>query len=428
MRLLYRPIGLLFSVVGGLAASAIFKRVWRAVAHEGEAPSPTDASRGWGEIVIAAALEGAVFGAVKAIADRGERPGSLGLRVRGLGEPGRRTSRASVADGLGGVMTRFESDGPIPVTRRSWRSVLSRSVSQFRADNITDLAAALTYYGLLAVFPGLLVLVSVLGLLGPSATNSLLDNIGQITPGGVRSFFETVVENAQRQRATASIAAIAGLGLAFWSASSYIGAFMRASNAIYGVGEGRPIWKTAPIRLAVTAAVVLMLAVSAAIVVLTGRIAEQVGQMLGIGATAVTVWDIGKWPVLLLIVTLILAMLYRACPNVQQPGFRWVTPGSALAVLIWLIASGGFAVYVANFASYNKTYGSIAGIIVFLVWLWITNIAVLLGVEVNAELEHQRAIAAGLPQDEEFAVPRDTRKLNTAETERAEELSRRRQI
>jgi membrane protein len=323
---------------------------------------------------------------------------------------------------------RFESDGPIRLTRRSWRSVLSRSVSQFRADNITDRAASLTYYGLLAVFPGLLVLVSVLGLLGPSATNSLLDNIGQITPGGVRSFFETVVENAQRQRATASIAAIAGLVLAFWSASSYIGAFMRASNAIYGVGEGRPIWKTAPIRLAVTAAVVLMLTVSAAIVVLTGRIAEQVGQMLGIGATAVTVWDIGKWPVLLLIVSLILAMLYRACPNVQQPGFRWVTPGSALAVLIWLIASGGFAVYVANFASYNKTYGSIASVIVFLVWLWITNIAVLLGVEVNAELEHQRAIAAGLPQDEEFAVPRDTRKLNTAETERAEELSRRRQI
>ncbi len=308
----------------------------------------------------------------------------------------------------------------------SWRSVLGRSVSQFRADNITDWAASLTYYGVLALFPGLLVVVSVLGLLGQSATNTLVDNVGQIAPGAVRSFFQNVVDNAQRQRTTAGIAAVFGIVLAFWSASSYIAAFMRAANAIYGVGEGRPIWKTLPIRLAVTAAVVVMLIVSATIVLLTGRVAEQVGQMLGIGSTAVTVWDVGKWPVLLVVVSLMLALLYWACPNVRQPSFRWLTPGSTIAVLIWLIASGGFAVYVANFASYNKTYGSVAGVIVFLVWLWVSNVAVLLGAEVDAELEHQHAIAGGLPERERpFAVPRDTRKLEPDETERATQLSRR---
>jgi membrane protein len=305
--------------------------------------------------------------------------------------------------------------------------VLGRSVSRFRADNITDRAASLTYYGVLALFPGLLVVVSVLGLLGQSATNTLLDNVGQIAPGAVRSFFQNVVDNAQRQRTTAGIAAVSGIVIAFWSASSYIAAFMRAANAIYGVGEGRPIWKTLPIRLAVTAAVVVMLIVSAMIVLLTGRVAEQVGQMLGIGSTAVTVWDIGKWPVLLVVVSLMLALLYWACPNVRQPSFRWLTPGSAIAVIIWLIASGGFAVYVANFASYNKTYGSVAGVIVFLIWLWVSNVAVLLGAEVDAELEHQHAIADGLPEQERpFAVPRDTRKLEPEEAERAAQLSRRR--
>lgn len=319
-----------------------------------------------------------------------------------------------------------EPDSPTDLGGRSWLAVLRRSVREFRDDNVTDWAAALTYYGVLALFPGLLVAVSVLGLLGESAARSLLDNVGQIAPGGVRSFLQTVIDNAQRQHGTAGIAAVVGGLLALWSASGYIGAFMRAANAIYGVGEGRPVWKTAPIRLAVTVAVLLMLLISAAIVLFTGRVADQLGKAMGIGHTAVTVWDIAKWPVLLVLVSLMLALLYWACPNVRQPGFRWVSPGGLLAVVIWLVASGGFAVYVANFASYDKTYGSVAGVIIFLVWLWITNIAVLLGAEFDAELDRQRAVAAGAEEDAPFAVPRDTTKLDDDDTRRAGALARRR--
>jgi membrane protein len=311
--------------------------------------------------------------------------------------------------------------------RPSWAAALRRSVVGFRDDDLSDWAAALTYYGILALFPGLLVLVSLLGLMGHSATATLESNIGQIAPGGVRSFFTQVVNNTQSQHTTAGLAAIVGLALALWSASGYIAAFMRASNAIYGVGEGRPIWKTVPVRVGVTLAVVLMLVVSGLIILLTGRIADQVGRALGVGTTAVTVWNIAKWPVLLLLVALTLALLYWACPNVEQPGFRWLSPGGALAVVIWLLASAGFAIYVAHFSSYNKTYGSVAGVIVFLVWLWITNLAVLLGAEFDAELDRQLAIGQGVPSDlEPFAVRRDTRKLDPDETARAEALSRRR--
>ena len=293
-------------------------------------------------------------------------------------------------------------------------------MKQFRADDLTDRAAALTYYGVLSIFPALLVMVSILGMLGPSTTQSLMDHLGAIAPGGVRSFFQNVVDDAQSRRAAASLAAVIGLVLAVWSASGYVSAFMRASNAIYDIAEGRPIWKTAPLRLGVTVATLLGLVVGAVIVVVTGNVAEQVGQVFGLGPAAVRVWDIAKWPVLLLLVTLVLALLYWACPNVRQPRFRWISPGSALAVVIWLAASGGFAVYIANFASYDNTYGSLAGVIVFLVWLWISNLAVLLGAEFDAEIEHERAIRGGLPASAApFVVPRDTRKLDDEDAARA---------
>jgi membrane protein len=307
----------------------------------------------------------------------------------------------------------------------SWRQILWRATKQFRADDLTDRAAALTYYGVLAMFPALLVLVSILGLLGRSTSQSLIDNLGAIAPGGVRSFFQNVVDDAQSRRGAAGLAAAIGLVLAVWSASGYVSAFMRASNAIYDIAEGRPIWKTAPVRLGVTVATLLGLLVGAVIVVVTGNVAEQVGEVFGLGPAAVRVWDIAKWPVLLLLVTLMLALLYWACPNVRQPRFRWISPGSALAVVIWLAASGGFAVYIANFASYNKTYGSLAGVIVFLVWLWISNLAVLLGAEFDAEIEHERAVRGGLPADAApFVVPRDTRKLDDKDAARANETAR----
>ncbi|MDT4962811.1 MAG: rane protein [Pseudonocardiales bacterium] len=317
---------------------------------------------------------------------------------------------------------------PSDIPRSGWGSILRRTLREFKHDDVTDRAAALTYYGVLAIFPGVLVLISILGLLGKATVQKLLDNLGQVAPGGVNSFLRTVIEQVQGRSGAASIGAVVGLALALWAASGYVAAFMRASNAIYDVDEGRPIWKTAPVRLGVTLLLVIMLVASAIMVVVSGPIASQIGHAIGIGDTAVTVWNIAKWPVLLVLVSLMFSLLYWACPNVKQPGFRWITPGGVLAVFVWLLASGLFAVYVAMSGSYNKTYGTLATVIVFLVWLWITNIAILLGAEFNAETQRQRAIEAGLPDDvEPFAELRDTRKLDEAQTERVEHADQARQ-
>ena len=304
-------------------------------------------------------------------------------------------------------------DGPEDLTRESWSGALSRTVREFREDNLTDWAAALTYYGVLAIFPAIIALVSILGLVGSSATQPLLDNLGKLAPGPAKDIFTSAIQNLQQSRGGAGIIFVLGLAGALWSASGYVAAFMRASNAIYDVGEGRPIWKTVPVRVGVTVVLVVLLALSAVAVALTGGLARQVGDLVGVGSSAITVWDIAKWPALLLVVSFMFAILYWASPNVKQPGFRWISPGGLLAVVITLLASAGFAFYVANFGSYNKTYGALAGVIVFLVWLWIANIAVLLGAEFNAELERGRRIEGGHPEDDEpFVEPRDTRKLD----------------
>jgi membrane protein len=273
----------------------------------------------------------------------------------------------------------------------------------------------LTYYGVLAIFPALIALVSILGLIGRSATQPLIENLGKVAPGPAKSIFTSAIENIQHGKGTAGVIFIAGLAGALWSASGYVAAFMRASNRIYDVEEGRPIWKTLPVRIGVTLVTVILLAVTSVAVVLTGGLAKQVGNLVGVGSSAVSIWDIAKWPVLIVIVSFMLAIIYWASPNVKHPGFRWLSPGGILAVAAWLIASGAFALYVANFSSYNKTYGALAGIVVFLVWLWISNIAVLLGAEFNAELERGRLVQSGHPADREpFVEPRDTRKMQRA--------------
>jgi membrane protein len=301
---------------------------------------------------------------------------------------------------------------PTDLSGRSWLAVFRRTVSEFRKDNLTDLAAALTYYGVLAIFPALIALVSILGLVGHSATQPLIENLDKVAAGPAKSIFTSAIENLQKSQGTAGIIFVAGLAGALWSASGYVSAFMRASNTIYDVEEGRPIWKTLPVRLLVTLVIVMLLAVSAVAVVLTGSLARQVGNLLGVGSSAVTVWDIAKWPVLLVLVSLMFAFLYWAAPNVKHPGFRWLSPGAIIAVVTWLIASAAFALYVASFSSYNKTYGALAAVVVFLVWLWLSNVAVLLGAEFNAELERGLRIETGHPAEEEpFLQPRDTRKM-----------------
>jgi membrane protein len=292
-------------------------------------------------------------------------------------------------------------------------AVLKRTVKGFSKDNLTDWAAALTYFGVLAIFPALIVLVSILGLVGDSATQPLIDNLGTVAPGPAKEIFTNALKNLQGDQGAAGVLFIIGLLGALWSASGYVAAFMRASNSIYDMEEGRPVWKTLPVRVGLTIVLLTLLAVTTIAVVLTGGLAEKVGDLIGLGSTAVTVWNIAKWPVLLLVVSFMFALLYWAAPNVKQPGFRWVSPGGILAVVGWLIASGAFAFYVGNFGSYNKTYGALGGVVVFLVWLWISNIMILLGAEFNAELERGRAIEGGMrPEDREpFAEPRDTRKM-----------------
>jgi membrane protein len=305
-------------------------------------------------------------------------------------------------------MARDAPDSPAKLSKGGWGGALKRTLKEFKQDNLTDWAAALTYYGVLSIFPLLLVLVSILGLVGQSATQPLIDNVGKVAPGPAKDIFTSAIQNLQQSKGAAGILFIVGLAGALWSASGYIAAFMRAANAIWDVEEGRPFWKTIPLRVILTLFTVILLAVIALAVVLTGPLAEQVGNIVGLGSAAVTVWDIAKWPVMILIVSFIFAVLYWAAPNVRHPKFQWVSPGGLVAVLLWIVASAAFAFYVANFGSYNKTYGALGGVITFLVWLWISNIAFLLGGEFNAELERGRQIEAGHPAEKEpFLQPRD---------------------
>ncbi|MFI5585591.1 YihY/virulence factor BrkB family protein [Amycolatopsis sp. NPDC051758] len=309
-----------------------------------------------------------------------------------------------------------EPEGPGELSRRSWWAVLKRTVKQFGRDNLTDWAAALTYYGVLSIFPGMVVLTAILGLLGPGAIQTVIDNVNQVVPGQGKDIIVGAIRELAGSRSLAGPLAIIGLLGALWSASGYIGAFMRAGNAIYGMPEGRPLWKVLPIRVLLTVGIVVLLALCALGVVATGSVARRIGDLIGLGSTGVLVWEIAKWPVIAVLVSLAFALLYWVGPNVRQPSFKWLTPGGLLAVVLWVLASAGFALYVANFGSYNKTYGSLAGVIVFLVWLWISNLAVLLGAELDAELARGRGIEAGREAEEEpFLPPRDTKAMDDDE-------------
>ncbi|GAA2497269.1 YihY/virulence factor BrkB family protein [Streptomyces gobitricini] len=338
-----------------------------------------------------------------------DRHGSERFENRGNGEPDTRQGTDNI--GPDAEVERNAPDGPTSLPKRSWGAVLKRTVKEFKDDELADRAAALTYYGILSLFPALLVLVSLLGIAGRSATQQVMDNLQNLAPGPARDIISNAVQQLQGNGGTGSLMAIVGLVLAVWSASGYIAAFIRSSNAVYDMPEGRPAWKVLPLRLVLTVVLMVLAVVSALIVVFTGPLAQRAGSALGVGDTALTVWSIAKWPVLVLLVTIMIAILYWAAPNARGRGFKWVTPGSFLALVLWMVASAGFALYVANFGSYNKTYGTLAGVIIFLVWLWITNLAILLGLEFDAEMVRQRAIDGGHPEGEEpYVEPRDTAK------------------
>jgi membrane protein len=302
--------------------------------------------------------------------------------------------------------SRDAPEGVTDLSANSWIDALKRTVKAFQEDKLTAWAAALTYYGVLAIFPALLVVVSVLGLIGQSVTDSLIANLEDVAPGPAQQIFTDAIRNLEGARGASGVAFVIGLAAAFWASSGYVNAFMSASNSIYDVEEG-PLTKTLPVRLGLTLVLMVLAAVIAFAVTLTGGLAQEAGNLMGVGETAVDVWGAAKWPVLLLLVSFLLAVLYWGAPNVRQP-FRLVSPGGLLAVLGWVIGSAAFAFYVSNFSSYNKTYGALAGPIVFLLWLWISNICILLGAELNAELERSRRLEAGeiADEDEPFVEPR----------------------
>ncbi|MFJ5228507.1 YihY/virulence factor BrkB family protein [Kitasatospora sp. NPDC088391] len=287
--------------------------------------------------------------------------------------------------------------GPPPRRRHRWWAVLRRCAVQVLNDELPDRAATLTYYGVLAVFPALLLLVALLGVFGSGLTDSVLENLQLLAPGPAREVLRASVQQLRAGGGSGGWLAAAGLLGALWSASGYIGAFIRASNAVHGVREGRPVWKLTPLQLGLTLVMMAMLLASAVIVVFTGPVAERAGTLLGVGPTAVRAWAVAKWPVLLLLVSFMIALLYWAAPDVRRRGLRWVSPGSVLAVLLWLALSVGFAVVVTHVGSYNRVYGTLAGVIVFLVWLWLSNLAILLGLQVDAELARTRRPAADGP-------------------------------
>jgi membrane protein len=281
-------------------------------------------------------------------------------------------------------------------------ATLKRTASEFMEDNLTDWAAALTYYGLLALFPALIAMVSLIGLVGDpkSTTATLTEIITEIGPESAAETFSGPIESIASSRGTAGIAFVAGLAVALWSASGYVGAFMRASNVIYETPEGRPFWKLRPLQLGVTLVMIVLMALLSLGLVLTGPVVEAVADPIGLGDTAITVWNVAKWPVMVAVFLLMVAVLYYASPNVRLRGFRWVTPGSAVAIVAWAIASAAFAFYVANFGSYDKTYGTLGGLVALLVWFWISNVAILFGHQLNAELERNREIEEGRPHAE----------------------------
>ncbi|KUI24097.1 ribonuclease BN [Mycobacterium sp. IS-1742] len=317
-------------------------------------------------------------------------------------------------------------DSPTDLTKPSALYVLRKTAREFGKDQCTDLAAALTYYAVLSLFPAVLVMVSLLGVFGQGkrTTDALLEIVSDVAPASTVDTLRPTIEQLVNSP-SAGFALVIGILTALWSASGYVGAFGRAMNRIYEVAEGRPIWKLRPLQLVLTFAALLGAALVAFMLAVSGPVAEAVGNAIGLGEAAVTAWSIGRWPVILLLVIIAVAVLYYATPNVQQPKFRWISLGAALAILTWIVASVGFGFYVANFGSYNKTYGTLAGVIIFLLWIWITNLALLFGAELDAELERGRQLQAGLPAERELQLPpRDTRVIEKKEAALEEDVER----
>ncbi|SDL98319.1 membrane protein [Arthrobacter sp. ov407] len=321
-------------------------------------------------------------------------------------------------------------DSPTDVTKPSWQYIAKKTLREFTKDQCPDLAAALTYYSVLSLFPAMLALVSLLGIFGQAekTTSALLEIVQGFAPAETVDAIRQPVEQLSSSSA-AGLTLVIGILTALWSASGYVGAFARAMNRIYEIDEGRPFIKLRGTVLGVTIVNLLIVVVLAAMLVLTGPVAEAVGNAIGLGAAFLTVWSILKWPVMAVLVVLAIAILYYATPNVKQPKFRWMSLGSFIALVVFLLASLGFALYVANFSSYEKTYGAIGGVIISLLWLWLLNMSLLFGAEFDAEMERGRQLQAGIEAEETIQLPpRDTKKSDKLQAREEDDIRRGREL
>ncbi len=319
---------------------------------------------------------------------------------------------------------------PTDLTRRSWSYVLRKTLREFGDDHCTDLGAALTYYAVLALFPAAIALISLLGVIGQGqkSVDQVIKVLQPLVSPSTISTIQPSLEHIAASHA-AGLGLVLGVVGALWSASGYVGAFGRAMNTVYEIDEGRPFWKLRPVMLLVTLVAILLVALVLVMLIVSGPLAASIGSVLGLSSQAVTVWNIAKWPVIVLFVVLIVAILYYATPNVKQPRFRWLSVGAFVAIVIWIVASVGFAFYVATFGSYDKTYGSLAGAVVGLLWLWLTNVALLFGAELDSELERGRQLQAGIAAERELQLPaRDTRGIRKARKKEQKDLARGRAI
>ena len=303
------------------------------------------------------------------------------------------------------AVRRIEDRHSLPWYRLPWGFILKRTMRSFSTDQCTDLAAGLTYFAVLSLFPALLALVSILGIVGQSQTgiDALFGMVNELAPG-MTDVLKGPIEGLASSPAT-GWALVIGIVGAVWSASGYVGGFGRALNRVYGVPEGRTALVLRPVQLGVTLLTLVLISLLALMLVVSGPVLSFLGGLIGLDEAFQVAWSILRWPVVIIVLVLLLAVLYASTPNVKHPRFRWLTPGSLAAIIVLGIASALFAFYVGNFGNYDRTYGALAGIIVFLLWIWIANNALLFGAELDSEVERARELVAGIEADDVLRLP-----------------------
>lgn len=317
-----------------------------------------------------------------------------------------------------------DHDSPAQLSRDDWRVILTRTWHEFRINQVYDIAAALTYYAVLATFPAILATLALLGIFGSAeaVTNDVLRVIEELGGSSVIDPLREAIEQLLNASHAAS-AFIVGLVGALWATSGFVGAFGRGLNRIYGVEEGRPFWRKRPVMIGISAILLVLATISGFAIVLTGPIAESAARVLGLDEGVVFWWDLGKLPVLAAIAIFVIALLYWAAPNVKRRNLRWFSVGAVAALLSWMIATVVFGSYALGFGSYERTYGVLGGAVAFLLWLWLSNLAMVFGAVLDTEVERARQLRAGIAAEDQVQLPlRDDRMIDKNSAQRANDF------